>query len=89
MPHIGLPSCYHTEEIHREVQAKHPKRFPVEESRCPDQFWLIKQTQPKPWRQPKRLIECKYCGKQRWTATQRIYGELKPKPGKAAAFLGE
>jgi hypothetical protein len=79
MPHMGLPICYHTEEIHKRVLPDYPEGFRVEKSRCPDQFWLIK-TKSKPWTPPKRLIECKYCGKQRWTSTQRIYGILKPKP---------
>ena len=80
MPHQGLPYCYHTEEIHREVQAKHPNRFPVEESRSTDDYWLIRKTKSKSWFPPKRLIECKYCGKQRWTTTQLLVQTLEPKP---------
>lgn len=88
MPHTGLPRCYHTEEIHKIVQAKYPNRFPVEESRCPEQFWLIRKNKPRSdWIAPNRLIECRYCGKQRWTTTQRIYGELELKPKGHNALL--
>lgn len=75
MPHEGLPVCVHDsiEDVNNDIP----------DSRCPDQFWLIKQTKPHcGWIPLKRLIECKHCGKQRWTSTQRIYGTLDPKPQK-------
>ncbi len=82
MPHEGLPFCYHTEEIHRRVLPDYPEGNRVEESRCANDYWLIRKTKPRfSWMPLKRLIECKYCGKQRWTSTQRIYGgTLETKP---------
>ncbi|KKM20649.1 hypothetical protein LCGC14_1643360 [marine sediment metagenome] len=79
MPHRGLPICYHTEEIHKRVLPNYPEGVRVEQSRCPDQFWLIRQIDRR-WDPPKRLIECKYCGKQRWTSTQWLVQTLEPKP---------
>jgi hypothetical protein len=80
MPHIGLPYCYHTEEIHKRVLPNYPEGFRVEESRTANDYWLIKETKSKSWLPPKRLIECKYCGKQRWTKTQWLVQSLESKP---------
>ena len=80
MPHRGLPICYHTEEIHRRVLPDYPEGLRIEESRCSDEYWLIKETRRNKWTPPKRLIECKYCGKQRWTSTQWLMLGLEPKP---------
>ncbi len=80
MPHEGLPRCDHTEEIHKKVLSDYPEGDRIEVSRTVEDYWLIKETRPKGWLPPKRLIECKYCGKQRWTSTQRIYGTLELKP---------
>ncbi len=80
MPHEGLPFCEHTEEIHRKVLPDYPEGNRVEQSRCANDYWLVKKSKYKWGTPPKRLIECKYCGKQRWTSTQQIYGELELKP---------
>ena len=80
MPHRGLPICYHTEEIHKRVLPNYPEGVRVEESRTADDYWLIQKTKSKDGLPPKRLIECKYCGKQRWTATQWLVQTLELKP---------
>ena len=76
---MGLPICLHTEEIHKKVLPNYPEGHRVEESRIAEDYWLIKINRPKDWLPAKRLIECKYCGKQRWTVTQWLIQSLKPK----------
>ena len=83
MPHRGLPICLHTEEVHKRVLTDYPEGYRVEESRTAEDYWLIKETKSsKSLLPPKRLIECKYCGKQRWTSTQWLIQTLEPKPSK-------
>lgn len=82
MPHMGLPICLHTEEIHKRVLPDYPEGNRVEESRTAEDYWLIREIRPENWKPAKRLIECKYCGKQRWTATQWLLQALKSKPAK-------
>ena len=80
MPHMGLPICLHTEEIHKKVLPDYPEGHRIEESRTANDYWLIREKKPKGYQPIKRLIECKYCGKQRWTTTQWLLQALKPKP---------
>jgi len=74
MPRMGVPICRHTEMVY--------DRINIEDSYCPDHYWLIKIVKTKSWKPPKRLIECKKCGKQRWTTTQWMVDCLKLKPKK-------
>ena len=83
MPHRGLPICLHTEEIHKKVLPDYPEGHRVEKSRTATDYWLIRENKPRfDFLPPKRLIECKYCGKQRWTSTQWLVQCLEPKPEK-------